>query len=157
MRLPKVLLVSFKNEYGPYEREIARLCQDIRDEVSLASKLAQKEEIELQAKERLEATKHRNVIIKVSDNVFKLTKEDRRVREEVHRRRLEKKKVEALGNLSTYDYQKTYKQIRKECIPGTSAWILETTEFKSWMEGDQRVFWCSGKCEHSHSLARWRD
>ncbi|KAL9042772.1 MAG: hypothetical protein Q9214_003688 [Letrouitia sp. 1 TL-2023] len=146
MRLPKVLLVSFKDEFGPYEKEIARLCQDIRDEVSLASKRAQKQENELQAKERLEASKHRNMILKFNDNVLKLTKEDRRVREEVHQRRLEKKKQETLGKLSTYDYQKTYKQIRKECIPGTSNWILETTEFKSWMEDDQRVLWCSGKC-----------
>lgn len=57
-RLPKELLVSFKAEFGPYEDEIARLSQEARDEASLASKQAQKQENELQAIERSGAKQH---------------------------------------------------------------------------------------------------
>ena len=63
-QLSKALLVFFKAEFGSYEGEIARLFQEVRDEASLASKQAQKQENELQAKERSDAKKYREIMIK---------------------------------------------------------------------------------------------
>ncbi|KAL9103663.1 MAG: hypothetical protein Q9163_001322 [Psora crenata] len=132
-------------EFGPYERDIANSGQEVRDEASLASKQAQKQEIEFQARERSEALKHRKVMVKLRESIYQNGKEEKDLRLEIRRRKLEKKKLQALDSLSTYDYQKTYKQIRKECVPGTSSWILENLEFKTWKEGNSKALWCSGK------------
>ena len=148
VRLSKALLISFETEFGPYEKEIAQLCQEVRDEASLASKQAQKQENELQARERSEAGGHRKIIVKLRDSIYQTNKEEKDLRLEIHRRKLEKRKLEALESLSTYNYQKTYNQIRKECVPGTSNWILEKLEFKTWKEGTPKVLWCSGKCKY---------
>ena len=145
----KGILTSFSADFGSYEREIANLCQEVRDLASLASKQAQKQENELQARERSEASKHRKIIIKLSDTFHQSNKEEKQLRLKITQRRLEKQKLKALNVLSTYDYQKAYRQIRKEVTPGTSRWILDTSEFNSWLEGKSKVFWCSGKSEYS--------
>ncbi|KAL8912056.1 MAG: hypothetical protein Q9171_002844 [Xanthocarpia ochracea] len=142
---PHRLLVSFDQEFGPFEREIGQLCQEIQVEASLASKQAQKQENELQARERSRAGKSRRLIAHISDNLDKSNMEDKMLRLKIDRRNLRKKKLQALDNLSTYDYQKTYKQTRKECILGTSDWILEESKFKTWKEGNSKGLWCSGK------------
>ncbi|KAL8705148.1 MAG: hypothetical protein Q9201_001715 [Fulgogasparrea decipioides] len=116
-RLPKELLVSFEAEFGPYEGEIARLSQEVRDEASLASKQAQKQENELQAIERLEAKQHRQSWTKFKKDYHASKAEENNRHLEINRCRLEKKRFEALDALSTYTYQKTYRQIRKECVP----------------------------------------
>ncbi|KAI4127094.1 MAG: hypothetical protein LQ338_003380 [Usnochroma carphineum] len=138
-------LVPFEKEFGPYEREIARLCQEVQAEASLASKQAQKEESELQARERSEAGKHRKLLVQLKDSVHQSKKEEKDLRMEIDRRKLRKRKQQTLDTLSTYDYQRTYKQIRKQCVPGTSNWILENPEFKMWKEGPSKGLWCSGK------------
>ena len=144
-----MLLSSFTTEFGPHEKEIAGLCQEVRDEALLASKQSQKQENELQARERLEADRHRKTIAKWMDSVYRDNRKENDLRLEIHRRKLEKRKLKALDSLSTYDYQKTYKRIRKECVPGTSNWILENLEFKTWKEGNPKVLWCSGKCKYA--------
>lgn len=144
-RWSKALLVSFENDFGPYEREIAQSYKEVQDEASLAFKQFQKQENELQARERSKNSTHRKVLIKLSDNIHQNRKEDEVLRMEVDRRKLVKRKMEALDCLSTYNYQKFYKQIRKECTPGTSNWILENSVFKKWKEETPKILWCSGK------------
>ena len=143
-----MLLSSFKTEFGPHEREIAKLCQEVRDEASLASMQAQKQENELQARERLKADRNRKTVAKWMDNFYRDSEKEKNLSLKIHRRKLEKRKLEALDSLSTYNHQKTYNQIRKECVPGTSNWILENSEFKTWKEGNPKVLWCSGKCKY---------
>lgn len=143
-QLSKALLVPFKAEFGPYEGEIARLSQDIRDEASLASKQAQKQENELQAQERSDAKRYREIMVKFNQ---KGKEEEKNRRLEINRRKFEKTKFETLNAFSTYDYQKTYRQIRKECIPGTSMWICESPEFHAWMSGALKTLWFTGRCK----------
>lgn len=146
------LLVSFEKEFGPYEREIAQLAQEVKFEASLASKQAQKLESELQARERSEARKRGLVLFQLRDSVHQRNKEDKDLRMEIDRRSLRKRKLQALDSLSTYDYQKTYKQSRKQCVPGTSNWILKNSEFQMWREGAPKGLWCSGKCKYTALL-----
>ncbi|KAL8911353.1 MAG: hypothetical protein Q9172_007688 [Xanthocarpia lactea] len=148
LAFPHRLLVSFDQEFGHFETELGQLCQEIQLEASLASKQAQKQENELQARERSRAGKSRSLIARISDNLDKSNMEDEILRLKIDRRNLKKKKLQALDSLSTYDYQKTYKQTRKECILGTSDWILEESKFKTWKEGNSRGLWCSGKCKY---------
>ena len=142
------MLVSFKAEFGPYEGEIARLSQEVRDEAFLASQQAQKQEHELQAKERSDARSYRSIMAKFRDDDYRNKKEDKNWRLETNHRHLEREKLEALDALSNYDYQKTYRQIRKECVPGTSTWICESPEFHAWMSGTLKTLWFTGRCKY---------
>lgn len=143
----RLFSVSFDQEFGPFERDIRQFAQEIGDEASLASKQAQQQENELQAQERSEASKHRTILVQVRDSLHRSNTEDTASRLATDRRRMRKKKMQALDSLSTYDYHKTYKQTRKECVPGTSNWILETSEFETWEKGTSEGLWCSGKCK----------
>lgn len=143
----RVFSVSFDQEFGPFEKDIRQSSQEIEFEASLASKQAQKQESELQAHERSEAVKHRRILLQVRDSFHRSSAEEKASRLEIDRRRLKKKKTQALDSLSTYDYQKTYKQTRKECVPGTSKWIFETHEFEAWEKGTSEGLWCTGKCK----------
>ena len=147
VQLSKALLFSFKAEFRPYEEEITKLSQDVRDEASLASKQAQKQENELQARERTNARRHREIGAKFWGDYHTSKEEDKKWALEINRRQLEKKRLEALDALSTHDYQKSYKQIRKECIPGTSMWIFENPEFQAWMSGTLKTLWFTGRCK----------
>lgn len=134
------------------EGEIRHSSREIQAEVSLASKQAQKQESELQAQERSEASKYRVMLEKMSESFHKRNTEGEVMRAEVDRRKSKKRKMKALDSLSTYDYQKTYRQIRKECVPGTSTWIVQDARFRKWKEGTQQGLWCSGKCEYGEIL-----
>lgn len=151
-QLSKALLSSFKAEFGPYEGEIARLSQEVRDEASLASQQAQKHENELQAKERSDARRYRKIMVKFRDDDHKSKEEDKNWHLEINRRKLERKRLEALDALSIYDYQKTYRQIRKECIRGTSMWICESPEFHAWMFGTLETLYLTGRLGSGKSV-----
>lgn len=138
----RILQPSFGHEIGPFEREITKCCQEVKDEAALASKQAQKQESDLQAQERAEAGEYRKFVVQLFS---KNDMEEKMRRLAIDRRRLNKLKIQALDSLSTYDYWRTYKQYLKERIPGTSEWILENSKFKSWKEGTSKGFWGSGK------------
>ncbi|KAL8671467.1 MAG: hypothetical protein Q9168_004036 [Polycauliona sp. 1 TL-2023] len=133
--ISRLLFVSFDQEFGSFEREIRRFGREIELEASLASKQAQKQETELQARGRSRAGTSRRVIVSIRDSLYNGQAEDKLLRQKLDRQKLKKKKLSVLDNLSTYDYQKTYKQIRKECIPGTSSWILEDSKYTAWKDG----------------------
>ncbi|KAG8525640.1 uncharacterized protein KY384_000400 [Bacidia gigantensis] len=113
LQLSKALLVSFKTEFGPYEAEIAIISEAVREEVQLASMQAQKLENELQARERLKNSNSRNVIVKIKRKLDRTTEESNKRHLAIDHRRYERAKREALDWLSLYDYQSTYRQIRK--------------------------------------------
>ena len=147
IQLSKALLVSFRAEFRPYEEEITQLSQGVRDEASLASKQAQKQENELQAKERSDARRHREIVFKFKNDYDKSNEEGKNRRLEINRRKLEKMRLKALDALSTYDFQKTYRQIRKECSPGTSTWICESPELHAWVSGTSKTLCFTGRCK----------
>ncbi|KAI4223581.1 MAG: hypothetical protein L6R36_005316 [Xanthoria steineri] len=142
-------LHAFDHEFGPFEREITKCCQEVKDEAALASKQAQKHESDLQAQERAEAGEHRRFAVQWFS---KNDTEERKWRMDLDRRRRNELKIQALDSLSTYDHWRTYKQHRKEWIPGTSEWILENSKFKRWKEGTSKGFWCSGKVGSGKSV-----
>lgn len=37
----------------------------------------------------------------------------------------------------------------RKCYSGTTRWVLESQEFKDWLNGTDPVLWCSGKSESS--------
>ena len=154
MRLPKTLLVSFQTEFGPYEKELSQSYQDVRNEASLLSHPGQREENQLQAEMRFERPSRRNILTKLTSTINDNQVREEQAREEerrlsIRQRSLHNKKMQFLNNLSRYDHQKTYKQIRKSCVPGTSTWILEHPEFVAWKDQASEVLWCSGRCKYA--------
>ena len=144
----KALLNPFESEFGPYERELERLAEEVRDEISLASSQVQGHEIQLQARERREARADRRVSKRFMKTNVKDQEDARNWRLAIDRQRSEIHRLRVLDALSTYDHQRAYKQARRECVVGTSTWIYETLEFKSWMVEPWETLWCHGRCEY---------
>lgn len=146
--LLKTLVYPFESEFGPYQRELEQLSKDIQAETSLASAQAQKQESDLQQRERKAARASRKMLTSLSRSVQQNDEEAKNWALDANRREMEKARIKALDALSVYDHQRTFKQLRKECVPGTSNWICETKEFQSWMNwknGSGKTFWCTGK------------
>ena len=145
---PKALLNPFDSEFGPYERELERLAEEVRDEITLASSQFQRHETELQASERREAKADRWVSKRFMRTNLEDQKDARNWRLAIDRQKSEKHRLRVLDAFSTYDHQRAYKQARRECVVGTSTWICETLEFKSWMVEPRETLWCHGRCEY---------
>ncbi len=135
----------FETDFGPFESELRALHAEVREEISLASKQAQRLENELQAREREEAKMERKFLAKFRDKVHQDDEDAKKWRMQLNQQKLEEHRRRVLDALSTYDYQKTYRQLRKECTPGTSTWVCECSEFQSWMADPIETLWCTGK------------
>ena len=136
---------SFEVEFGPHRRELEQLAQEVQAEINLASAQAQRREYDLQDEERQAASLSRRILVNVSRSVKENNEAAKSRALEASRRKMEKAKCKVLDTLSDYDYLKTYKQLRRECVPGTSAWICDTATFKQWVTGLEKTFWCTGK------------
>lgn len=147
-QLSKAVFLPFKSEFGSFEDEITRSCQAVRDEVSLASEKAQKAEYELQARERSENVRGRYLLQKLWDNSSSANEGHQKWLMENHTRKLERKKSKILDVLSTYDYRRIYRRIRKECMPGTSQWICRDPIFREWLDGPTKTLCFTGKCKY---------
>ena len=66
----------------------------------------------------------------------------------IDRQNSEKHRLRVLDSFSTYDHQRAYKQARREGVVGTSTWICETLEFRSWMVEPRETLWCHGRCKY---------
>ena len=142
MRQSLAIIFPFETEFGPYVTKLERLSNDVYKEISLASKQAQKEENVLQAKERQEAKFARQTLARI----FSRHDEDaKKLQMERDGRRVEERRLRSLKSFSTYDYQKSFKQVRRECVPGTSTWICENPDFQRWVEGSVKNIWCTGR------------
>ncbi len=142
------MLNPFESEFGPCERELERLAQEVRDEISLASSQIQIHEAQLQARERREAKADRWVSKRLMKMNLKDQEDARNRRLAIDRQKSEKHRLRVLDAFSTYDHQRAYKQARRECVVGTSTWICETLEFKSWMVEPRETLWCHGRCKY---------
>lgn len=137
----------FEAEFGPFQAELDSLSQNIQGEISLASVKAQKQEQDLQEKERQEARSSRNILGKVDRRLRHADQNMHRLQVQIGHQKLMKKRKKALDSLSVYEYKKTFRRIRRECVPGTSSWICETPEFQSWLIDHKTTFSCVGKRE----------
>ncbi len=142
------MLNPFESEFGPYERELKRLAQEVRDEINLASSQVQTHEAQLQERERQETKAERRVSKRFMKRNLKDQEDARNWRLTIDRQNSEKHRLRVLVAFSTYDHQMAYKQARRECVVGTSTWICETLEFKSWMAEPRETLWCHGRCEY---------
>lgn len=113
--------------------------------MALASKQAQVEEANLQARERDEARLSRSMLSRLGDKISRRDEDTKKWQVARDQAQLQKYRLRFLESQSTYDHQQSFKQIRKECVPGTSTWILDDADFQSWVEGSVKTLWCTGK------------
>ena len=67
---------------------------------------------------------------------------------------IERVRLKVLDSISVYDYQKSWKYSRKQCLKGTSSWIFEKSEWKDWLSYSSSVsLCCTGICKSAfHGL-----
>lgn len=146
------LLTPFEAGFGPFERELTDLAQEIRDVISLVSKQAEQQERELQTNERYAAQAHRKLLVKLSDRAQRESESSRNVQLEVDRRKAEQHRQRLKDVLSTHNYQRAYNQLRKECMPRTSVWVYENPNLFQFIKGAAMALQLVGKRESSKLL-----
>ena len=102
-------------------------------------------ENELQVEERSKNSKSRDVLIRLKESFRQANVEEKDWRLQIHRWTLERDKSDVLGLLSTYDYDKAYRQIRRDCTPSTSEWIYSTPEYQGWVTEAVDTLWVTGR------------
>ena len=128
----------YELEFGPYEKELENLSEEVEKVIGLASRQAQKQDSK--------------IIARLEKKLSRQDKEFKKCLVEAKRRRLEEKRLKILEAFSLYDFQKSYNQIRKDWIPDTSVWVCESEPFQRYMTGPLDSLWCIGRCKYTGDL-----
>ena len=159
LQATSAILRPFENEFGPFQKQLLAISSVVRDEVSLASKKAQDQEIRLQTRERQLARMHR-----VLERTFQgeVMQEQLRARLQAAReltriaQRFDSWLTGDVGNarlrvldwLSVYDFQKSWKYFRRQCLQRTSSWIFQKPEWGYWLSCTSSAkMCCTGSCK----------
>ena len=125
----------FDDEFGNFQKDLTRLSAAIKEEVSLASKQQQSLEATKAAGERKENSLFRATMSTFHRDVGKEISQARTHREN-------KQKSRFLRSCSTYNYETTLNQARKQ---GASTWIFGVNEYQQWMASHSTsTLLCSG-------------
>lgn len=119
-QFPSTILKPFETEFGDIRKDLRRKDQTVHEELSLASKSAQKEEMRLQEVERSENSKYRSL-----QSAFWSKTAQELEAAAVWRTKLAT--ANFLDACSTYNHQATWKQVRKE---GTTSWFKTHSEYQ---------------------------
>ena len=127
-QLSSSLTKPFESQFGGFKQYLDSLAMVIRDEISLASKQIQIDEVN-------ESSTFRTVATKVSDTIMKELQEMK-----------EWKRRESITRFfdlcSVYDHQRAWRQARKY---GTTTWIFSNEAYKQWKRStSSSTLWCTG-------------
>ena len=114
------LLKSFENDFGHFHNDLNSLAEVLRDEVSLAAKQEQKQELK-------ENSAFRNRMSSVP--------------EDIARERRRRNKERFLNACSKYDYTAAWRQARKA---GASSWLYDKAEYRQWVQSSSGTLLCTG-------------
>ena len=132
-RLVIATFYSYEAQFSKYEAELFDLFGEVEKAIDLASKQKQDQDS--------------SKITTIWDKILRDEEHSKRSLVEAADRKLKEKRLQALNSFSTYNCRKWYSQVRKECIPGTSAWICESDTFRTWVAGHSGTLWCCGRCK----------
>lgn len=122
------VLNSFESEFGSVRQDLENLASAIREEVSLASHQAQRDEAR-------EMSRFRAFAKKFSD----ISTRDLEVARTWKRK---KAQLQFLNACSVYNDEKAWKQARKQ---GNTNWICHDEKYKQWKrEKVSSTLWCTG-------------
>ena len=56
--------------------------------------------------------------------------------------------IRVLDMMTAYDYEKSWKYIRRQCLQGTCEWVTKRPEWAEWIQEPVSAgLWCTGSCE----------
>jgi hypothetical protein len=139
----KAAIVPFEREFGPLQSELGKLCQNVRNEITLAASTLQIQEARLQTLERDDSSIFRSRLLKLDADARKELEDLRLWRTQEEARRLRK---EIKNNLCLLDHTSAWKRARKQCLQGTTTWLKTKDHFLRWYEkaSPSSVLWFSG-------------
>lgn len=125
----------FNDEFGKLQKDLIRIADAVRDEVSIAAKQQQNlNSIEGECERKENSLFRRTGAIFQRETVHEL--------EEIKKWRDFRLRSRFLSSCSTYNHETALNQARRK---GASRWILETSEYKRWKSSHfSSVLLCSG-------------
>ncbi|KAH0562468.1 hypothetical protein GP486_002842 [Trichoglossum hirsutum] len=136
-QLTMALWRPFEAEFGSFQEKLQEQNEEVKKEISLASKQATERERQLQIAERKKSSWYRK-----KEDLHRL--EETQWRLQADRRKSRLRRQELLEKLSDYNYMSSFKQARKKRHWTTSTWLLDTDDYRDWLAGELSLFWCSG-------------
>ncbi|KAK8023696.1 Vegetative incompatibility protein HET-E-1 [Apiospora rasikravindrae] len=141
----KSILSSFEQEFKPDVNEVQRYSDSIEHEIHFAKAQADRQDQQLQAMERQEASKSRILIDRFTGRADEKLRRMQEMQLQRDERESRKRKQQLLDLLSTGDYLRLYKQSCRKRWQDTASWIFQLPEFVDWLHGTKPVLWCSGR------------
>ncbi|KAH7033561.1 uncharacterized protein B0I36DRAFT_110490 [Microdochium trichocladiopsis] len=138
-QLLNAVFQSFEQEFKPDIDGIARLAKEVKEEINLATTLAQHQEQQCQGQERKAAQLSRYFLQRY---IPKLDQDLQFVKI----RQSKQERIRLLEQLCSYNHLPLFKDTCKKRRNGTADWLLSTTEFTRWCNGTgSAVLCCYGK------------
>ncbi|KAM0226491.1 hypothetical protein ACHAQD_000413 [Fusarium lateritium] len=148
-KLLKALTNSFQTEIRSYVEDIRAKAENVQAEIGLTKARYDREEQELQTKERQDATDYRKRLLawtSRSNNEMEALQAQRM------RNAAEQIRFRLLRDLSSYDFTSALNRTRNKRHLGTAEWVFKTPEFQEWANGNQSsVLHLTGKTSISDS------
>ncbi|RDA94437.1 hypothetical protein CP533_2254 [Ophiocordyceps camponoti-saundersi (nom. inval.)] len=137
---------SFEMEFQSDADAIQGCGKEVKAEVALAKAQADRQDQELQKKEREAASKSRltlnGFMSKANDGIDNIRQEQL----QRDQRRARKQRLLLLEKLSSHDHLSPFREARKKRLCNTGEWILLTPQFNRWISASSSsLLWCSGK------------
>ncbi|RDA89289.1 hypothetical protein CP532_0587 [Ophiocordyceps camponoti-leonardi (nom. inval.)] len=144
--LVNALWQSFLIEFKPDIDAVQASGKEVKAEVALAKAQADRQDQELQRKEREAASESRSILgrfmLKARDDIDVI----RQQQLQRDQRRARKERQMHLEKLSSHDYLGPFREARKKRLCNTGEWILSTPQFERWVNTtDSSLLHCSGK------------
>ncbi|KAM0187004.1 hypothetical protein ACHAPA_002872 [Fusarium lateritium] len=133
-KLLKALTNSFQTEIRSYVEDIRAKAENVQAEIGLTKARYDREEQELQTKERQDATDYRKRLLawtSRSNNEMEALQAQRM------RNAAEQIRFRLLRDLSSYDFTSALNRTRNKRHLGTAEWVFKTPEFQEWANGNQ--------------------
>ncbi|RCI15228.1 hypothetical protein L249_6927 [Ophiocordyceps polyrhachis-furcata BCC 54312] len=145
-QLVNVLWHSFRIEFKPDIDAVEASGKEVKAEVALAKAQADRQDQELQRKERESASESRSTLGRF---MFRARDDLDTIRQQQlqrDQRRARKERQLLLEKLSSHDYLGPFREARKKRLCNTGEWILLTPQFKRWVSTtSSSLLHCSGK------------
>ncbi|KAH7171285.1 hypothetical protein EDB81DRAFT_851905 [Dactylonectria macrodidyma] len=125
----KVLTQSFQAELSSFVDDIRAAAENVQQDIQLVKAQTDYEEQQSQTKEREEAAENRSQLMTWLSSA---NTELRMFGEEMKRRKTAEKRRRLLQNLSSFNFVTPFVNARNKRHKGTTEWVVETPEFKSW-------------------------
>ncbi|KIL92173.1 hypothetical protein FAVG1_04580 [Fusarium avenaceum] len=133
-KLLKALTNSFQTELRGYVENIRTKAEDVQAEISLTKAQYDREEQQLQTKERQDSATYRKRLLAWTS---KSNNEMEELQAQGRKNAAEQKRFRLLLDLSSYDFTSALNRTRNKRHLGTAEWVFKTPEFQEWANSNQ--------------------